>query len=131
MPVGWPSPGLLDMLEARAAAVFGGDHFGVWALVQTEAEALIGDAGFKGPPDGSKTVEIGYGIAEDQRGQGYATEAARALTEWALNRPGVDAVIAHTDPGNIASTRTLQRVGFRVVGEEGGETVWRCGSFRP
>jgi len=57
---------------------------------------------FKGlNADGS--VEIGYGISEENQGNGYAIEAVDAVTAWALNQPSICRVEAETEPGNRAS----------------------------
>jgi RimJ/RimL family protein N-acetyltransferase len=97
-------------------------------VVHREQRLVIGSAGFKGPPDGNGAVEIAYGIVPSFQGQGYATEAARALLEVALAADGVRSILAHTLPEPNASTRVLLRCGFRHVGtvvdpEDG--PVWR------
>jgi RimJ/RimL family protein N-acetyltransferase len=99
-----------------------------YALVHREYGTVIGTAGFKGPPDGDGTVEIAYAIVPIYENQGYATEAARALTEFAIARDEVRHVIAHTLPENNASTHVLRRCGYAFDGEvidpEDGP-VWR------
>ena len=55
------------------------------------------------------------------RGRGFATEAVRALCQWALSRPGVQAVEAETEPGNAASQHVLQKNGFLPMGILGAE----------
>ena len=82
-----------------------------------EDGTIIGDVGFKGPPSEDGFVESAYGIAPDHQGRGFATEAARALTEFARQAAGVRVVRAHTMPDNRASTRVLAKCGFRFVGE--------------
>ena len=82
-----------------------------------EDGTIIGDAGFKGPPSEDGFVEIAYGIAPDQQGRGFATEAARALIAFARQTAGVRVVRAHTKHDNIASARVLAKCGFRFVGE--------------
>lgn len=77
----------------------------------------IGHAAFKGPPTEAGVVEIAYRIAPEYRGQGYATEAADALTNFAFRSDGVRVVCAHTLPQNSASTRVLTKCGFRQLGE--------------
>ncbi|MBD1864865.1 GNAT family N-acetyltransferase [Trichocoleus sp. FACHB-46] len=73
-------------------------------------------------------VEIAYSVNADQQGRGYATEAAEALTRYALESRQVRLVCAHTRPEENASTRVLTKCGFRRVGEvndpEDG-LVWR------
>lgn len=79
--------------------------------------ARVGNVAFKGPPREERFVEIAYSIEPDYQGCGFATEAARALIEFARRTPGVCVVRAHTMPDNIASARVLAKCGFRFVGE--------------
>jgi len=114
----------LEQFEASAAAdpwVHG------FRLVHRNSGKVVGFCSFKGPPtDG--VVEIAYGIAPDEQRKGYATEAARALVEFARTFPEVRVIRAHTLPDGIASKRVLEKCGFRHVGEfidpEDGP-VWR------
>lgn len=85
-------------------------------VVHRESGSVIGSAGFTGPPDSSGTVEIGYGIVPSFEGQGYATEAAAALVAFAFARGEVRLVRAHTLPTANASTRVLEKCGFRNTG---------------
>jgi RimJ/RimL family protein N-acetyltransferase len=96
-------------------------------IVHRESGNAIGSCSFKGPPaDGM--VEIAYGIDADQQGKGYATEAARALVDFAFGFPEVRRILAHTLPQPNASTRVLAKSGFQRTGEvvdpEDG-LVWR------
>jgi [ribosomal protein S5]-alanine N-acetyltransferase len=77
---------------------------------------VVGTCSFKGPPaDG--VVEVAYGVAPDQQGKGYATEATQALVAYAFAFVDVRVVRAHTLPESIASKRVLAKCGFRYVGE--------------
>lgn len=87
------------------------------ALVERATGAVVGSAGFKGPPDADGVVEIAYGLAPAHRGRGYAREAAGALSEYALRVAGARCVRAHTRPDNTASARVLAACGFAPVGE--------------
>lgn len=117
----WPMPDLLDVLPLQSVER---EPFGVWVMIERETQMVVGDAGFIGPADENGVVEIGYSVVPDRRRRGYATEAVRALTGWALRQDGVGAVVAGCDPGNAASIGTLERVGFRRAGESGGELRW-------
>ena len=86
--------------------------FGMYFLVRRSDGLTIGDMGFHRPPKDGAT-EIGFGLAESARGQGYATEAATALSRWALAQDGVSRVVARTDPDNLGSQNVLTRSGFR------------------
>jgi ribosomal-protein-alanine N-acetyltransferase len=78
---------------------------------------VIGGCGFKGPPSWDGIVEIAYGISDEYQGRGYATEAADALVQYAIQSGEVRLVIAHTLPENAASHRVLIKCGFEFVGE--------------
>jgi RimJ/RimL family protein N-acetyltransferase len=65
--------------------------------------------------DGSdgKQVELGWVFTPDVQGQGYATEAARALAEVAFSEVGAHRVWAQLEPENTASSRICERLGMR------------------
>lgn len=99
-----------------------------FGVIDKESRTVIGAASFKGPPDTNGMVEIAYGIVPSFEGRGYATEAARALIEYAQADDRVRQIIAHTMPEPNASTRVLKKCGFTFAGEvmdpEDGR-VWR------
>lgn len=66
-------------------------------------------------PDGAdgKQAEIGWVFAPDVAGNGYATEAARAITDVAFREVGVHRVWAELEPENTASARVCERLGMR------------------
>ena len=108
-----------EMLEGCLA------HPGEWAwyamwMIEKVDGTHIGDLCFKGIEAG-RNPEIGYGILEEFRGQGFATEAVKLALEWAFQHPEIKAVEAETDPGNAASQRVLMKCGFRPNGEIGEE----------
>jgi ribosomal-protein-alanine N-acetyltransferase len=75
------------------------------------ADALVGCGGYFGPPaDGA--AEIGYAVCAPWRGCGIASEVVGALIARAV-ASGVNRLIAHTRPENVASIRVLLRNGFR------------------
>jgi RimJ/RimL family protein N-acetyltransferase len=121
-----------DVWLAQLASATAADPwtFG-FAVVHRVDRLVIGMGSFKGPPafeDTSRVCEIAYGIAATYRCQGFATETAAALVEYAIARGGVTLVRAHTLPEPNASTRVLTKCGFKNVGEvidpEDG-LVWR------
>lgn len=97
-------------------------------IILRQDGADVGLCAFKGPPDTDGAVEIAYGIDEPHRCQGFATEAAALLRDFALTQSDVQIVRAHTLPEPNASTRVLTRCGFRNMGDvidpEDGR-VWR------
>lgn len=60
--------------------------------------------------------EIGYWIAADERGQGYATETVGLLSEWAFHDRQLHRLQARVFEGNEASMRVLKKVGFEREG---------------
>jgi [ribosomal protein S5]-alanine N-acetyltransferase len=74
--------------------------------------ALIGTAGFKGPPDADGTVEVGYGIVSDQRRRRFATEATQALIERAFGDQRVRRVVGETLPELVGSQGVMQACGM-------------------
>lgn len=87
-----------------------------WKISLKEDGTVIGDLCFKGPAR-DHAVEIGYGIDPEFTGNGYTTEAVRAMTQWAFSQEGVTFVEAETDPENKASQRILEKCGFSPDGE--------------
>ncbi|MEP7336182.1 MAG: GNAT family N-acetyltransferase [Acidobacteriota bacterium] len=108
------SPAWLAQLRASVEAdpwVYG------FAVVHKESSSVIGNLGFKGPPDQDGVVEIAYGIVPGFQGRGYATEAAAAGVAFAFGSSTVRLVRAHTLPTPNASTRVLSKCGFERTGE--------------
>jgi ribosomal-protein-alanine N-acetyltransferase len=115
------------MVRLRAATAPDPWNFG-FAVLHRIDRLMIGFCSFTAPPDSSGIVEIAYGIAPDYQGKGFATEAAAALVEFASRDARVTTVCAHTLPDANASTRVLEKCGFRKIGEivdAENNLVWR------
>jgi RimJ/RimL family protein N-acetyltransferase len=122
---GWPQPDLFRILGRQAAAPPDVERFGIWVMVERASNTIVGDIGFHGPPDEQGSVEVGYCVDPEHRRRGYATEAGRAIVDWATREPSVRSVRAECDRKNLGSIRTLERIGFRRDGETGGQVSWR------
>ncbi|WP_309140528.1 GNAT family N-acetyltransferase [Streptomyces sp. PKU-EA00015] len=86
--------------------------YGHRLVVERDTGLVVGSIGLLWPPtDGA--VEIGYGIVPSRRGRGYASEATRALAQFALTAPGVHTVHAQVELSNAASVRVLEKAGLR------------------
>jgi [ribosomal protein S5]-alanine N-acetyltransferase len=59
---------------------------------------------------------LGYGVARERWGQGIASEAAAAVTEYAFSEMGMEKVCARVDPRNVASVRVLEKLGMQLEG---------------
>jgi RimJ/RimL family protein N-acetyltransferase len=104
--------------------------FGQYQVIRERDGLVIGDIGFHAPPDARGDVSIGFGIVPGARGEGFATEALRAMLDWALAQPEVSSVHADTDYVNIASHHVLAAAGMRLVADEGDRRVYEAVATR-
>ncbi|MFD5476563.1 GNAT family N-acetyltransferase [Streptomyces hawaiiensis] len=93
-------------------------EWGMYVLVRREDGRALGAMGFHSVPDEAGRVEIGYDLVEGARGHGYATEALRALSSWALKRDEARTVVANVERDNVPSRNVLTRAGFTQVAED-------------
>jgi RimJ/RimL family protein N-acetyltransferase len=87
---------------------------GLSTAVEADGE-LVGSCGLMRFTEGRLGPEVGYWIAPWARGRGYATEAATALSGWALGH-GAPRVHLFTDVANVASQGVAVRAGFQREG---------------
>ncbi|MEV6121912.1 GNAT family N-acetyltransferase [Streptomyces sp. NPDC052077] len=116
-----PFQGTRDASRMLVTAYEAGAHrpeWGVFVLVRAEDGRAVGAIGFHGPPNGENRAEIGYDLAVDGRGRGYATEALRALSAWPPAREGGTRLLAMTEPDNTASQAVLTRAGYVLTRRE-------------
>jgi len=88
------------------------------ATVRLDDGAVIGRAGFHGPPDERGMVEVGYEVSPKFRRMGYGRATALALIEEAATHPEVTGVRASVSPGNVPSLAIVRGLGFAQVGEQ-------------
>ena len=92
--------------------------FGTWAVELKETGELIGDCGLTMQMINKMTrPEIGYHMRKDQRGKGYAAEAARAVRDWAFERTPFQIVYSYMKAENVASYKTAEAAGLRLIEE--------------
>lgn len=116
---GYPSQFSLEVLEMVAGvrpSPVGGD--GPYFMVRKADRAVVGEIGAN--RDGA-TAQVGYTVVEPSWGQGYATEALRALVAHLLADPGVERVVAETLAGHAASRRVMEKAGMRLSGQRVGD----------
>ncbi len=138
VPASWPA-GEYDadaIRFFRQRLIEDGEHavgwYGWYAVRRPEGApvaTLVGSAGFFGPPAADGTVEIGYSVAPEHRGNGYATEMIEALLSRAFADERTTRVIAHTTDENAASVAALRRAGFlrAGAGREPGQVRYERG----
>ena len=98
---------------------------GAWfmaAVEELESGRVVGDIAVYLHP-GGHTAEIGYQLHVWARGRGYATEASAALITHLVEVTGVHRIEASIHPGNVASGRVLERLGFALEGVK-RESYW-------
>ena len=96
--------------------------------IEKATNTLLGSCGYKGGPDETGVVEIGYEVAAAFRNQGYATEITELLIRHAFANPVVKSIQAHTLAEKNASVRVLEKCQFKFVEEifdEEDGTIWK------
>jgi [ribosomal protein S5]-alanine N-acetyltransferase len=87
-----------------------------WAVIERSSGDLIGDAGV-GLVDGiGPEFELGYALGTQWWGRGYATEAARAVRDYALGELALPEMLALVRPDNMASIKIVEKLGMERVG---------------
>ncbi len=120
---GWEAGYPLDAAErfVREMATATPGTPGGWfqiAIADLVSDELVGDCVVHVPADDPTTAEIGYTLAPEHQGRGYAAEAVRALLTYSFERLGVATVGAVTDARNTRSIRLVERLGMRRVAAE-------------
>ncbi|MFJ9601850.1 GNAT family N-acetyltransferase [Streptomyces althioticus] len=98
-------------------------EWGMYVLVRREDDRAVGAMGFHGAPADGR-VEIGYDLVVEARGNGYATEALRTLSAWALDQDAVHTVVAVVEEPNVPSQKVVTRAGFTEVSRQEGRITY-------
>jgi ribosomal-protein-alanine N-acetyltransferase len=105
------SDAFVERIEAHWAA----DGHGLWAVERRTDGRFIGFIGLT-PPDFEAAftpcVEIGWRLAPEAWGAGYATEGARAALAFGFERLGLDEIVSFTVPDNVKSRAVMERIGL-------------------
>jgi RimJ/RimL family protein N-acetyltransferase len=109
-PAGEPGEGLQIVIERK------------------DSGRMIGDCFFKVMEDDPRQAEIGYTLAREAQGHGFATEAVAALLTWAFPTFDLHRIIAIVDVKNTASVALLERLGLRREGHF-RENIWFKGAW--
>lgn len=105
---------------------YAGKHSVAYAIVNT-ADALIGGMGFVALDGAANEAEMGYWVAYEHWGKGYASEAAGALLEFAFDTLALDRVTARHIVRNTASGRVMEKLGMTLLRTE-HDLLWRDGA---
>lgn len=106
-----------DAMMERMRAVIDETGFGFYAVELKESAEPIGFCGLAragiSPILPEDTVEIGWRLATRFWGQGYVTEAARALIDFGFATKGLDEIVSFVVEANSRSTAVMERIGMR------------------
>ena len=86
------------------------------AITLRDRGELIGNCGIRLAGPGARNADLGYEVAPEHWGRGYATEAARAMVGFGFEELGLHRVRAECVPENAASRRVMEKLGMRREG---------------
>jgi ribosomal-protein-alanine N-acetyltransferase len=104
-----------DAFADRIQAAFDDLGYGLWAVEipgQAEFIGFVGLALQTFEAHFTPAVEVGWRLARDYWGKGFATEAARAAVADGFTRVGLDEIVSFTAPANVRSVRVMQQLGM-------------------
>ncbi|HEX2463947.1 MAG TPA: GNAT family N-acetyltransferase [Thermoanaerobaculia bacterium] len=104
-----------DALVARATEHFARHGFGWWAVEVRDTADFLGFVGLLVPSfeaHFTPCVEIGWRLAREHWGRGYAPEAARAALRFGFERLALDQIVSFTVPANLKSRRVMEKIGM-------------------
>lgn len=110
-----------DDLAKRIIQRFEENGWGFWAVAVTGVADFIGFVGLNQPDFEAPfmpAVEIGWRIAYDFWGKGYATEAATAALEYGFETLNLDKIVAFTAEDNMRSRQVMEKIGMHRSPEE-------------
>jgi RimJ/RimL family protein N-acetyltransferase len=116
-PMRFRTPGRAAAVGAGMVAHWQEHGFGPWLAVERETGALVGRVGLMTTAaGGAEAVEVGWFIARERWGRGYATELAAVAVEHAFAADGLDLdeLVSFTLPTNTASLAVMGKLGFTL-----------------
>jgi ribosomal-protein-alanine N-acetyltransferase len=104
---------------------------GAWcqiAVVLAETNTLVGDVAYRTDPNEPRQVELGFTVAREHQGHGYASEAMIAVLDFAFEAYSLHRVHGTVDERNQPAWSLLDRLGFRREGHH-VENIWFKGGW--
>lgn len=114
---------MVDAIDEKSAKSFlsvqsqrKDDAFGwrMFSVERLEIPGLIGEVGIFIAADDPEQGDLGWWLHSDYRRQGYAVEAAAALTGWSFAKRGLHRITARCLSTNTASQNTMRKIGMRL-----------------
>jgi ribosomal-protein-alanine N-acetyltransferase len=112
----WTDIGSAHERIARDIDSMSTGQYACFGIVQTNDGKLIGECSLFNLMPQCRRAEIGYTLAYDAWGKGYIGEALVSLLEFGFTQLDLNRVEADIDPRNLASAKTLERLGFTKEG---------------
>ena len=92
--------------------------FDLWPVLELATDEIIGHCGLLDKEvDGQTEIELIYVLGSSAWGQGYATEAALAIRDYAFDSLKLKRLVSLIDPENQPSARVAQKVGMKLEKE--------------
>jgi RimJ/RimL family protein N-acetyltransferase len=101
-----------DALVDRQRALIAERGWGLWAVEVPGVAPFIGFVGLSVPHFMPEAVEVGWRLAREHWGHGYATEAAREALRIGFEGVGLDEIVSFTATINEPSRRVMERIGM-------------------
>jgi ribosomal-protein-alanine N-acetyltransferase len=120
VPSSWPpehhDKDVIEWVLRSLKLLVPGKPWTMYYIVLKTPRTVIGTCGFKGSPDIGGSVEVGYSVVQEFRGDGIATEAVRKLISTAFDE-GATEVSAETYPSLTPSLMVMEKCGMTFTGE--------------
>jgi RimJ/RimL family protein N-acetyltransferase len=113
----------VDRIEAR----FDEHGWGLWAVELVGTGSFIGYTGLDPAPTSvpfAPAGEVGWRLAKDHWGHGYATEAAAAMIAYAFDQLRLRRIVATTENDNTRSINVMRRLGMRLERNPRDQPEW-------
>ena len=107
-------------VRERIVPHFAEHRFGLWAVEAPGDAPFVGYVGLAVPTfetEFTPCVEIGWRLAAEHWGKGYATEAARVALDFGFAEADLDEIVSFTVPANRRSIAVMERLGMSYAGE--------------
>ncbi len=107
--------------------------YGLFSVILRTNGLLIGDCGLEVMSvEGVQVAELGYDFRSEYWNQGFATEAALAVRDYAFTILNLPQLISLIRVGNVASQRVAEKIGMRCISEftRYGHQYWKYGQDR-
>lgn len=104
-----------DRLADQIASRIASDGYGLWAVEPIDGPSFVGFVGLlpvQFDAHFTPAVEVGWRLARDVWGKGYATEAASAAVRFGFDRVGLAEIVSMAVPANTRSIAVMERLGM-------------------